>query len=175
MKLLSKRAILAAVVLCLGALGAQAQSGAKIGIFDPNKLLSNTKLGQALQDDMNRWRVGKEAELKKAGEDLDKRFQQYKASIATMSALRKDEIEAELEKARVEFQRSSADAEEELKRRRQKAFKQVADEITAALPEFAQKNAYTIILERGAVAWASPTIDVTDALVSLVNARRTTP
>ena len=174
MKIL-RNACLLALFACLAAFRVDAQATPKIGVFDPNKLLANSKLGQALQDDMNKWRVAKEAELKKSGEDLERRFQQYKASVASMSSERKEEVEADLEKSRLEFERTSRDADTELQRRRQKAFKQIETEMSSVLPEYAQSKGYTVILERAVCAWASPTVDVTDELVRLLDSRKTTP
>lgn len=168
-----------ALVFGVGLVGAattaRAQAGTKIGVFDPNKLLTNTKLGQALQDELNQFRVAKEAEIKKSNDDLERRVTQYKASVATMSQERRDEIETELTRLRRDLERTTRDADAELARRRQKAIKQLETEVSAILEDYGKKNAFTLILQRDFCAFATSSIDISDDLVRLLDARRTTP
>ena len=163
------------VALVVGANTANAQVGTKIGVFDPNKLLTNTKLGQALQDELNQFRVSKEAEIKKASDDLEKRVTQYKASVASMSQERRDEVEGDLTKLRRDLERTTRDADAELARRRQKAIKQLEVEVSAILEDYGKKNGFTLILQRDFCAFATSSVDISDDLVRLLDARRTTP
>ena len=180
MKMFRNAALVAFLVSLIVGLGgvvptAHAQAGTKIGVFDPNKLLTNTKLGQALQDELNKFRVTKEAEIKKASDDLEKRVTQYKAAVATMSQERRDEVEAELTGSRRDLERNTRDADAELARRRQKALKQLETEVSAILEDYGKKNGYTLILQRDFCAFAVSTVDISEDLVRLLAARRTTP
>jgi outer membrane protein len=165
---------LAAFLICLAS-GAAAQGSFKLGVFDPNKLLTNSKLGQSLQDDLNKFRVGKEAEIKKSGDDLEKRAAQYKAGVASMSDERREEVETELTQLRRDLERSTHDADDELTRRRQKAYKQLSEDVSAILEDYGKKNGYTVILDRSFCAFAAPSVDISDDLVRLLDSRRTTP
>lgn len=162
---------LAALAL-LAATTSFAQGGLKVGTFDPNKLLTGSKLGQVLQEDLNRYRVSKEAEIRKAGEDLEKRVAQYKTSVQTMSPERRDEVEIELGNVRRDLERMTRDADGELTRRRQKAVRDLETEVASILEDYGKRNGYTLIMQRDLCAFASESIDISDELVRLLDARR---
>ncbi len=150
---------------------ASAQS-IRIGVFDPAKILSSSKLGQKLQDELNQFRVTKEAELKKQQDDFDKRLQQYKAGVETMSSERRDDVEADLATRRRDLERAARDADAEMTRRRQLAVRNIEQEVAAILGDYGKRNAFTIILQRDLCAFAADTIDVSDELIKLLDARR---
>jgi outer membrane protein len=156
-------------LLAAAAVPVRAQS-VKIGVFDPNKLLTSSKLGQSLQEDLNRFRVGREAELKKSGEDLDKLVKQYKTGVETMSPERRDEIEADLAGRKRDLDRMAHDAEGDLQRRRQKAVHDLEQRVASILDDYGKKNGYTLILQRDLCAYAVDSIDISDDLVKLLDA-----
>jgi len=166
-----KHSLLLAAILAFAASTASAQS-AKIGVFDPAKLLSSSKMGQKLQDTLNQYRVTKEGELKKLKDEFDKRLDQYKAGVDTMSPERKEEVESDLASRRRELERISTDADQELGRRRQKAVRDIEQEVSVILEDYGKKNGYTVILQRDFCAFAAEAIDISDQLVQLLDVRR---
>lgn len=170
MRLASSLFFAVAVALLVPAASAQSM---KVGIFDPAKILSDSKLGQKLQDDLNQFRVTKEAELKKQQDDFDKRVSQYKAGVDTMSSERRDEVEADLASRRRDLERSARDADAELGRRRQKAVRDIEQEVAAILNDYGKRNGFTLILQRDLCAYATDSIDISSELVKLLDAKRT--
>jgi outer membrane protein len=166
-----KHSLLLAAILALAASTASAQTP-KIGVFDPAKLLSSSKMGQKLQDTLNQYRVTKEGELKKLKDEFDKRLEQYKAGVETMSPERKEEVETDLASRRRELERISTDADQELGRRRQKAVRDIEQEVSVILEDYGKKNGYTVILQRDFCAFATEAIDISDQLVQLLDVRR---
>ena len=168
-----KISLLIVALLALVASNASAQ-GAKIGVFDPAKLLSGSKMGQKLQDSLNQYRVTKEGELKRLKDEFDKRVDQYKAGVDAMSPERREEVETDLSSRRRELERLSQDAEQELGRRRQKAVHDIEQEVSVILEDFGKKNGYTVILQRDFCAFAASAVDISDQLVTLLDQRRPT-
>lgn len=164
--------LLVAASLALLAPAASAQS-IKIGVFDPAKILSSSKLGQKLQDDLNQFRVAKEGELKRAQEDLERRVAQYKAGVDTMSPEKREEVETDLTTRRRDLDRSAHDADGELGRRRQKAVHDIESEVASILDTYGKKNGFTLIFQRDLCAFATDTIDISNDLVKLLDAKRT--
>jgi outer membrane protein len=163
--------LLAAAVALAPAASAQSL---KVGVFDPARILSNSKLGQKLQDELNQYRVTKEAEIKRAQEDFDKRVQQYKAGVDTMSAERREEVETDLGTRRRDLERSARDGDAELTRRRQKAVRDIEQEVAAILDDYGKRNGFTLILQRDLCAFATESIDISEELVKLLDARTST-
>lgn len=161
------------VALLAFAPAASAQS-LKVGVFDPARILSNSKLGQKLQDDLNQFRVTKEAELRRTQEDFDKRLQQYKAGVDTMSPERREEVEGDLGTRRRDLERDARDADAELTRRRQKAVRDIEQEVAAILDDYGKRNGFTLVLQRDLCAFAADSIDISDELVKLLDARTAT-
>lgn len=163
-----RKALLAGAALVLSAGLASAQS-AKIGTFDPNKILTGSKLGQKLQDEMNQYRVSQEAQIKKQKEDYDKLAGQYKSSADTMSEERREQMENDLLAKRRDLERTIKDAETELGRRRQKAVREMEEQVAKVLTDFGRNNGYTLILQADLCAYSLPSIDISDELVRLVD------
>ena len=164
-------AVLAAALLPAVSAMAQAPTNLKIGVFDPNKILTDSKLGMKLQEEVNTFRIQKEGELKRKTDDYKKLVDQYKASVESMSPERREEIEADLTNKGRDLERDKRDAEADLQRRRQKAVRDLEEQVAAVIDEFGQRNGYTLILQRDLCAYAIPGIDVSADLVKLIDAR----
>lgn len=164
-------AVLAAGLVLASSAPASAQGALKIGTFDPNKILTDSRLGQKLQDEINQFRVQKETELKRKGEEYKKLVDQYKASAPSMSAERREEIETDLQSKGRDLDREKGDAENELGRRRQKALRDLEEQVSAVIEEYGGKNAYTLIIQKDLCAYSLPAIDVSADIVRLIDAR----
>lgn len=163
-----------ATMLALAALAfatpAVAQS-ARIAVFDPNAILTGSRLGQQLQDDLNAFRVQREAEIKKESDALKRLMEQYQAGLDTMSAERRETIETDLLQRKRDLERNAKDAEMELGRRRQKAVRQLEEQVQVVIRDYGTENNYTLILQRDLVAYAPDAIDISDAIIQRIDAR----
>lgn len=163
--------IVLALALAVAAAGPAAAQSVKIGVFDPNKILTSSKLGQRLQDDLNKFRVEREATINKDGEELKRLVDQYKAGAENMSDERRETIEADLLQRRRDLERAAKDAEAELARRRQKAIRELEEQVQVVLQDYGRQNGYTLILQRDLVAFVPDTVDISDQIIRLVDAR----
>ena len=159
------------LALAVGLGGQAAAQSIKVGVFDPNKILTNSKLGQRLQDDLNKFRVEREAGIKADGEELKRLVDQYKAGADNMSDERRETIEADLLQRRRDLERAAKDAELELTRRRQKAIRDLEEQVQLVLQDYGRQNGYTLILQRDLVAYVPDTVDISDDIIRLVDAR----
>jgi len=163
--------LLLALALAVAVAGPAAAQAVKVGVFDPNKILTNSKLGQRLQDELNQYRVEREASIKKDGDELKKLVDQYKAGADNMSDERRETIEADLLQRRRDLERAAKDAEAEMNRRRQKAIRELEEQVQTVLQDYGRQNGYTLILQRDLVAYVPDTIDISDEVIKLVDAR----
>jgi Skp family chaperone for outer membrane proteins len=162
--------LLAAVAtVLLLAPAARAQQAVKLGVFDPNKILTSSKQGQAIQDEVNKFRMEREAEVKRKKDEFDKLSDQYKASAPTTSVERKEQMENDLVERRRELERLLRDADADIQRRLKKGLSQLEGEIAKVLDTYAKSNGYTLIFSRDQVAYALPAIDVSDDLIKLLD------
>ena len=104
-----------------------------------------------------------------ANKDLE-----YKTGVDTMSAERREEVEGDLGTRRRDLERDARDADAELTRRRQKAVRDIEQEVAAILDDYGKRNAFTLIMQRDLCAFATDSIDISDELVKLLDARTAT-
>jgi outer membrane protein len=167
----STRFLLFAALFCVLATGTARAQQVKIGVFDPTKIVADSKQGQALQEDLNRFRIQREADIKKERDALKRLLDQYKAGVDTMSQERREEIEADLTARRRDFERLARDADADLQLKRQKGVRELETSVAAVLDGYAKDNGFTLILQRDICAFAVPSIDISGDIVRLVDAR----
>ena len=71
-------------------------------------------------------------------------------------------------------QREIASREQQIRRNQAFVMQQIQQRMAPAVTQVAQQRGATLALEAAALAWASPAIDITDAVVAVVN-QNTTP
>lgn len=162
------RTILLALVVA-SASAASAET-LRIGVFDPARIVAESKRGQALQDELNKFRIQREAEINKQRDDLKRLIDQYKDGVDTMSQERREEIEADLTQRKRDFERLARDAEADLQRKRQKGVRELEAAVADVLDGYAQEKGFTLILQRDLCAFAAPSIDISTDIVRLVDA-----
>ncbi|MEM7248821.1 MAG: OmpH family outer membrane protein [Acidobacteriota bacterium] len=148
---------------------AHAQS-VKIGVFDPVRILSDSTIGQRLEEEVNRIRVSRERELKSAREAFERKVEQYQSSVQTMSPERREEVETDLEKQRRDLKRQLDDSDAELRRRLERGKRDLERSLSKVLEDYGRQKNFTLILQRDLVAFSPSSVDITDDLITLVNA-----
>lgn len=161
----------ALVLLGAMAVAAPATAEVKIGVFDPNEILTNSRLGQQLQEELNQFRVQQEAEIQGKSDELKRLMDQYRAGVETMSEERRESIEQDLLQRRRDLEREARDAQEDMERRRQRAVRQLEEQVASVIEDFGRRNGYTLILQKDLCAFVTDTIDVSADLIRLVDAR----
>ena len=108
--------------------------------------------------------------LRPALEELDRRQEQYRGSVDTMSPERREEVEADLTTRQRDLKRLLRDSESDLERKRQKGVRELEGAVAKVLDDFGKKNGYTLILQRDLCAFAVDTIDISREIIRLVDA-----
>ena len=163
--------IFAVAVLLLG-LSTQALADAKIGVVDFTRAIEQTTEGQAAQGRLDAMFQGKRAEIEQLEENLRALTEEYQARAAMLSDAARADNEQRLGQAQMVYQQTYARNDAEM----QQAYMQVMEQLFASLKEVASaigsEQGYTVILEaaQGAVLFAAPTVDITDQVITRVNA-----
>lgn len=169
---MSLRPLMTALVLALGlSVAGTAAAQVKIGVFDPTRIVAESKQGRALQEELNKFRITREADIKKQQQEIERLLEQYKAGVDTMSQERRDTVEADLTQRRRDLERLVRDAEADLQRKRAKGVRELEESVASVIGDYAQRNGYTLILQRDFCAFAVDSIDVSGDIVQLIDAR----
>jgi outer membrane protein len=136
----------------------------KIGLIDIDNTLSTTPAGKRANDAFEKTRKTKQAELdkqqtdlKKAQADLDKQQQLLKPDVFAQKR-------SDLEKKFVELQQTYVKLERDLAGERTKLIQDLLKQAGPLIEKIAKAEGVTLIVDREAVVWADPAIDLTPKL-----------
>ncbi|PKN35558.1 MAG: hypothetical protein CVU61_03365 [Deltaproteobacteria bacterium HGW-Deltaproteobacteria-19] len=144
-----KKAVFGAIagMLLLALSSGAAWSAEKIGFVNIQEAMLTTNAGKQMGDEMRKLIAkdkaiidGKEKELRKLREDLDKQ-----RTVLTESTLR--EKENALQKKYRDYQVAAKDFEDELRIKEQEIFKKLFPEVLKVVRTLADKEKYTLILD----------------------------
>ena len=144
----------------------------KIGYFDMDRILNESKQWAKERDafvkrgnELQKAFEKKAAELKALKESLEK-----KAGMLSEQARREKEREYQ-QKAR-ELERMGQDADAEIKQMNKESATSFNKSLMIVIKKLGQEGKYTVILEAGAVPYASKEIDITDQVLKAFDAAR---
>ncbi|MGE5184414.1 MAG: OmpH family outer membrane protein [Acidobacteriota bacterium] len=150
--------------LLMGLAGSAVPANVKIGVIDIDNTLSSTPAGRRANEQFERARKAKQSELdkkqqelKRAEADLDKQKQVMKPE--SYQAKRE-----ELEKQFVDLQQTYVKLEKDLAGERTKLIQDLLKQAGPKIEAIAKSEGVSIIVDREAVVWASPDVDLTPKL-----------
>lgn len=166
--------LLMAVVLACGTALAQG----KIGVINLQGALASTKDGQKAQQELDgrmqprkKELEGKQLEIKKLQDDLQK-------GGAAMSDAAKAEITRNIDTKTKAYNRSLEDAQTELQGEQQRVVEELGQKLMVVVDKYAKDNGFTLVLDanpQSPIVFASPTIDITQAVIDLYDKNSAPP
>jgi outer membrane protein len=150
----------------LGLVHSAVPANPKIGVIDIDNTLSSTPAGKRANDAFDKTRKAKQAELdkqqaelKKADAELEKQAQSGVLKPEILKQKRQD-----LEKQFVALQQTYVKLERDLAGERTKLIQDLLKQAGPKIEAIAKAEGVTIILDREALVWASPEVDLTQKL-----------
>ena len=149
-------------------LGGVAKAGVpanqKIGVIDIDETLATTPAGKRANDAFEKTRKAKQAELDKQQTDLKRAEQDLEKQKPVLKQDVFDQKRQELEKKFVDLQQTYLKLEKDLQAERAKLIQDLLKQAGPKIEAIAKAEGVTIILDRNAVAWADPAVDLTQKL-----------
>lgn len=148
--------------------------GVKIGFVDIKKVLDISEAGKGARNQMalqmekiRKEIVGKERELEKLKEDLEKRG-------AVMSETARLDKERDFQLKLRDLQHFRQDVEQEFKLKDQDLTRQILRSIGPIISKIAEEGKFTLILEKNdpAVAYSSNTLDLTQEVIKIFDQQK---
>jgi len=142
----------------------------KVGYINLQRLVNESKMGKAARDDIQKMRAGKQAELNKRMQEINKLRDVLNKERNKMDPReRRDKIEI-LKKAYKEYERLLADAKEDITREDRELVAIILQKADGVLKKVAKKNNYAIILkDPNTVGFLDPKVDITDLVLKELN------
>ena len=143
----------------------------KIGYIDLQRAISESEAGKKAKERF-------QSEVKRAEGDFLKEKQEIerlKGELDKKGALLRDEernnLEKEIQRRYVGYQRSVRDSQEELRRREVELTSQIVKDLQSVVVEVGKSEKFTLILERSQMLYGDPGIDITPKVVEIYNGR----
>jgi outer membrane protein len=170
------RAVLGgAGLVCLalaGVASAAAPSPAvKIGVVDVQQVLNQSQRGMAAKQRLEQERNARQKELDARQQELQKLQQDMEKQASVLSEQAKREKRELLERRVRDVRRIAEDANREMEKRVREAEVEVTREIFGVIQEYGKDQAYTAILERSNIVFATQAIDITPEIVKRFDAK----
>jgi outer membrane protein len=144
--------------------GGAVPANPKIGLIDIDNTLTTTPAGKRANDEFEKTRKAKQAELDKHKDELKR----AEADLEKQKAVLKPDVfqakYEDLQKQAVALQETYMKLERELAESRTKLIQDLLKQASPKIEAIAKAEGVSLIVDREAVVWADPAIDLTPKL-----------
>ncbi len=150
--------------LLSGLAGSAVPANPKIGLIDIDNTLSTTPAGKRANDAFEKTRKAKQAELDKQQQELKRAEQDLEKQKAVLKPDVFQQKQEELQKKFVDLQQTYLKLERDLAGERTKLIQDLLKQAGPKIEAIAKAEGVTLIVDREAVVWNDPAIDLTPKL-----------
>jgi outer membrane protein len=140
----------------------------RIGVIDLDNTLSTTPAGKRANEAFEKTRKGKQSELDKQQQDLKAAAADLEKQKAVLKPDAYAQKHADLEKKFVDLQQIYVKLERDLAGERTKLIQDLLKQAGPKIEQVAKAEGVNIIVDREAVVYADPSVDLTQALNALM-------
>lgn len=159
--------LFAGVAGLVASTAAMAQSAPKIGVFDAQRVSEETAIGKRVQLDLGAFRTRKQQELSEKQQVITELEKQLSQQALSLSAERRGELERNIQRQLLELQSAQEAASRQMQLEFQSASTSFQEKLNQVVGSLGRQEGFTLLLDRGLVAWSADTIDVTTTIVDL--------
>lgn len=159
----------ALALVALAALPASAQTTLKIGVFDSQRISEESEEGKRIQAKLTEMGDAKKAELAAKEQQLAELQQRLNKQQVSLSTEARMALELDIQRKALQLNTAKDLATQDLQLEFAAAEAQFNDKLRMVVTQFGMDENFSVLLEAGAVAWASPAVDVTTAMIDLFN------
>ena len=159
--------LIAVFVLFIASIPLMASAETKIGIINFAEVMAKVPQKDAINQKLKKEFSGRESELKRLGEEIEKARQDYINNVATMSESQATEKKREIQKKMSDFQLKEAAFKEDIEKRGREEQQKLGIQIRNAVESVAQKGSFNMLIDRQAAPYIDSTIpDLTDQVLA---------
>ena len=146
-----------------------AQTSLKVGVFDPQRVSEETIEGKRIQAKLQDLRDQRQKEIAEEEKAINDAQQQLSQQSLSLSPEKRAQMEIDIQRRLLELnsRKDVVSRSFQLEIASQEA--QFNEKLRNAVTQFAHAEEFSLVFEVGAVAYASPTIDVTTAIIDVFN------
>lgn len=175
-------AVLALVLMCqagaaLAQAGGSSADTARIAVIDVQRLLFDSKVGQAAVETLRNLREQKQAEAQTFQSEITALRDRLAEGRLSLSQDRLAELEKQVEDKLIDYQRFQDDAERALQEGQEEAFGTIERDVMPIINQVAVELGYSVIFNKfqSGLLFASDTVDITDTILERFDQVTATP
>jgi outer membrane protein len=171
LKVLTAQAIMALAIIGIFHTGAQAQAAQQpnVGIVDTQKVINESEPGKRAKANYETFIKSKQAAIEEKGKKIEALKEEFQKQNTAMSEDAKKKKEEDIQKLIREYQRNFDDSKEEVRKKEIELFKGIVKDIHDIVEALGKEERYSIILERGTVAYFDGSVDLTAKVINRYN------
>ena len=154
-----------------GAGAALAADAAKIGIVNFQRILETAEVGKNAQNELKAARQRMEDDLKAKGAEIEELRKRLEGESMVMSKEMREEKEREARIKMGDFKALQKKYTTDLQKLEREHMSKIQEDVSALVTEIGKKEGYTLILSNLGVLYAPDSIDITDQIISRLNAK----
>lgn len=137
----------------------------KIGVVDIQKVMLESKKGKQALKDLEEEFKEKRKKIESKDKELDVLKKEIIEKVSIWSNETKERKEEEFNQKLKKYQRDREEFEEEIGKKNSQLNQKILREIMDILEDIAKKESYTIILEKEALIYLSPSVNITGRVI----------
>lgn len=153
-----------------GFVRAQPAPETRIGVFDAARLSDETDEGKSIGAQLTALQEKKRAELAAKQKEIGELQNQLTTQALSLSPDRRTQMEKDINLKSLELQQLQQKAQNEMQMELQEAQAKFNEKLIVVIEGFGKDEGFSLLLEKGLVAYHAPSVDVTTALVDRFNA-----
>lgn len=157
--------LLASTITTAAPTAPAAAADTKIGFVNVSRILRDSPMAIKLSKKLEKDFAPREAELKKAIQELKARQTDFEKDAMTLSESDRNKRQQAIVADQRELGRKKQDFQEQLHQARNDAVGQLQDKARKAVLDIAEKDHFDLIIEEASVIFASHKIDITDRVM----------
>ena len=156
------------------ALSVPAMAEIKIGVVDYARLLEQSPQAKALQDSLKNEFGPRYQQLLAQDQSLKTRADKLQKDGATMSAEQREKEEKSLRDAARDLERKKSEWQDDSNTRRNEEMNKLQRSLVGEVRDYAKAQNFDIVIAEG-VIYATPTVDITPAVLQALQSRAPKP
>ena len=156
------------------ALSVPAMAEIKIGVVDYARLLEQSPQAKALQDSLKNEFGPRYQQLLAQDQTLKTRADKLQKDGATMSAEQREKEEKSLRDAARDLERKKSEWQDDSNTRRNEEMNKLQRSLVGEVRDYAKAQNFDIVIAEG-VIYATPTVDITPAILQALQSRAPKP
>jgi outer membrane protein len=146
----------------------------KVGVVDIAKLFDESPQAKVVQDGLKAEFGPRLQQLIAQEQALKTRNDKYQKDLATMAADQRTKAEKDLRDSARELERKKAELQDDSNAKRQEEMNKLQRLLFGEVRDYAKAQNYDIVIAEG-VLYATPTVDITAAVLQLLQSRAPKP